>query len=314
MNDNPFTPDEQAIINELRSARKPRIKPEVAAAIREQMLTEFRSLPQQSSPIPRRLPTRVLLAAAALVGWIFLALLLPHFNAKEIIPTVPPTSVALVESQTPTSTPSPSATKLAASITLPPTDSSTPTTTPEILVVIEGEVSAIDDDTLTIYNFDIPIAPQHPILNLIEVGDFIHVEGTYDAGGTFVLAAIGNLPETTIVSAEGTSVGLEGMVEAIEDNILTVNSIPVQLEPDDPFLQLVSIGDFVSIEGNFETNSQTIVLVAVKITIRADVTEIENDCWYHDAMGMGHWHCDGMGMGDEGMGMGDDGMGMGMGG
>jgi len=313
MNDNPFTPDEQALINELRSARKPRIKPEVAAAIREQMLAEFRTLPQQNRLIPRQLPIRIFLAAA-LVALISLALLLPRFNANEIIPTVPPTSVALVESETPasTSTPSPSATKLAASITPPLTNSFTPTTPPEILVIIEGEISAISDDTLTVYGFNIPIAPEHPLRNLIEVGDFIHVEGRYDADGAFVVSVIGNLSETTIVSADASSVGLEGTVEAINDNILTVNNILVQLDSDDPFLQLVSVGDFVSVEGNFESSSQTIVLVAVKITIRTDATEIENDCWYHDAMGMGHWHCDGMGM--VSMGMGEEGMGMGMGG
>jgi hypothetical protein len=112
----------------------------------------------------------------------------------------------------------------------------------------------------------------------------------------------------TALAAEA-SVGLEGTVEAIDNNILVVNNIKVQLDVDDPLLQTIQVGDFVSIEGDFQSAADMIVLLVINITVRTDVGEIESDCWYHEGMGMGHWHCDGMGMG--GMGMGDEGMGMG---
>jgi hypothetical protein len=116
---------------------------------------------------------------------------------------------------------------------------------------------------------------------------------------------VSNLSEATVA---GATVCLEGPIEAIIDNVLVVNGVPVQLAQDDPLLQTVQIGDFVSAEGNFEGSGANIVLIVVNITIIDNII-INNDpyCWYHEGMGMGHWHCDGMGMG-----MGDA-MGMGMG-
>ena len=97
------------------------------------------------------------------------------------------------------------------------------------------------------------------------------------------------------------TVGLDG-------NIQVVNAISVQLGSNDPLLQTVQPGSFVSVQGNFQISNAGIVLVVVNIAI-VDNVGVESNCWYHlDAMGMGHWHCDGMGMG-----MGNAGMGMGMG-
>src|SRR5262249_53384562 len=47
----------------------------------------------------------------------------------------------------------------------------------EALVVIEGQVSNIVGNMVTVNGFDIEVAPDHPILQIIEVGDSLHVEG-----------------------------------------------------------------------------------------------------------------------------------------
>jgi hypothetical protein len=111
------------------------------------------------------------------------------------------------------------------------------------------------------------------------------------------------------------SVSLNGPIEAIADNLVTVNGIIVEFEPDDPVLGTLHPGNFVSVEGKFVGSGQNIVLVVVNVTVINNVTTTDSACWYHDdGMGMGHWHCDGMGMGMGGaMGMGEGSGGMGMG-
>jgi hypothetical protein len=212
-------------------------------------------------------------------------------------PSVTPTAGATL-SVTPTAEVTPSVT-------------STPTPSSDVIIVIEGPVINIINNIITIYSFDVELEPTHPFLNLVQVGDFIHVEGAFGNTGVIVATVVSNV--TTVTTVGGT-VGLDGPVEAINGNVLVVNGISAQLAPNDPLLQTVQVGNFVSLQGNFQGSGTNIILVVVNITIINNVV-IDNNpqCWFHDdAMGMGHWHCDGMGMGDA-MGMGDDGMGMGMG-
>lgn len=187
----------------------------------------------------------------------------------------------------------------------------TPTPDPDLTVVIEGPVINIINNIITIYNFDVEVENNHPILTIIDIGDIIHVEGVIGSGGIVTANVISNVTNTTTVVNNAT-VNLDGPVETINGNTLVVNGITVQLSPDDPLLLTLQPGDFVNVQGNFEGSGTTIILIVVNIVIINNVTIIENDCWYHEGgmgMGMGHWHCDGMGMG-----MGDDAMGMGMGG
>jgi hypothetical protein len=195
-----------------------------------------------------------------------------------------------------------------------PAASATPTG--NTIIVVEGPIINIVNNIITIFDFDIEVEPQHPILNLIEIGDFIHVEGSFVNTGVIVATVVSNISNTTIVSGGGT-VGLEGPVESINGNIMVVNGITVQLAPDDPLLQTIQVGNFVSLQGDFQGSGSTIILVVINIVIINNVIVEGNPyCWWHEpgmgmgmGMGEGHWHCDGMGMG--GMGMGEEGMGMG---
>ena len=196
-----------------------------------------------------------------------------------------------------TSTPTPEATP---QVTPTPTDDS------NFIIVVEGPVVNIVNNIITIYDFDVEVQPHHPMLGIIDIGDIVHVEGAYGSTGVIVASVVSNITNVATVSTPGTAtVGLEGPVEAINGNIIMVNGIPVQLAPNDPLLNTVQVGKFVSVKGNFRGSGSNVVLVVVNITIVNNV--VVNGypfCWYHDkGMGMGHWHCDGMGMG-MGMGMG----------
>ncbi|HEX2908012.1 MAG TPA: hypothetical protein VHO69_14175, partial [Phototrophicaceae bacterium] len=137
----------------------------------------------------------------------------------------------------------------------------------------------------------------------------------FNNSGVIVATVVSNLATVTNV-ATGATVGLDGPIQAINGNVVTVNGIPVQFAPDDPRLATLQVGNFLNVQGNFVNNGTVIVLVVVNVTVINNVVINNNPyCWYHDGgMGMAHWHCDGMGMGDAmgmGMGMGDA---MGMGG
>jgi hypothetical protein len=130
--------------------------------------------------------------------------------------------------------------------------------------VIEGPVEKVNINIVTIYNFDIEIEPAHPILKIIKVGDFLRVKGDYRQG-KIVAVDISNLAGGEPDS--GVSVVVEGPVEAINSNVVTINGMYVQFAPDDPRLGVLKIGDRLKVEGNFQGSGNTIVLVVVNIII-----------------------------------------------
>ena len=337
MSDDQFSPEEQDLIRRLREQPKPQINPAARDAIREYMIAEFRTV-TAAPPAPVRHPivrfAPVFAAAAALVIVVIVIAQITSQPTQLSETPTPQTQIAVVPSDTvqPTHTPEPptitptvalpsqTATPVPVTVTemilttaVPTTVPIIPTATQETTIIVEGPVSAINGNVLSVYDLDVEVAPGHPILSLLEVGDFVRVEGAYQSGGAVVASIVGNLDEVTVVDGETATVNLEGPVESIDDNEIVVNGITVELDPDDPILGSLQVDDFVSVQGNFEGTGTTIVLVVVNVRVINDVEIIEDDCWYHDdGMGMGHWHCDGMGMGmGDAMGMGGMGMGMG---
>jgi hypothetical protein len=60
-----------------------------------------------------------------------------------------------------------------------------------VIIVIEGPVQSININIITIYNINIEVDIDDPILTVIQIGDRIRVEGTYAGGGpTIVIVAI----------------------------------------------------------------------------------------------------------------------------
>jgi hypothetical protein len=221
-------------------------------------------------------------------------------------PTEEPTPTAVVEA---TDTPAPTATTSVAMLPSP-----TPLPSEEPVIVIEGPVQRIDDDTITVFDMEIAVAPDHPILNLIDVGDTLRIEGAVGTGNTLSATVIDNL--SAEVTGEAT-VGLDGPVDSIEENIVIINGIDVAFDPDDPLLESLRVGDFLHVEGNFELREEQYRLVVVTVEIVSHVGGgLPPECYFEETgMGMGRWRCPpppGMGMGAMGMGaMGMEAMGMG---
>lgn len=178
--------------------------------------------------------------------------------------------------------------------------------TSNIIIIIQGPIQAINGNILVVGGFTIRVAPDHPILGMLEEGDVVRVIGRLQSDGVVIALVIYTVIDG---SSDEITVRVEGPIEAIEGNLVLVNGIWLWLDPANPILGLLQIGDFVSVEGYFGSHDGRVVLIVIHIII-LDITIVEQDCYWHEGMGMGmgHWHCS-MGMG---MGM-SVGMGMGMG-
>lgn len=350
MIDEQLTPEERMLVQQIQSVSKPKLDQAARNAIRERMVNEYRTVTTagktQSTPSrPGVSFQRAVQLGAAAIVLIAVGLTLAQFRNQPptsdvetstltissasqvaVVPSHTIESAAERTSVTPAITPAASLTpELLPSPTLRPAPTSEPTPsntplqpTPEVVLIIEGPVANITENSVSIYDFRVEVEAQHPILQVLDVGDVVRVQGVLVGDGIVVANSIGNITSTT--GATDATVRLDGPVEAINDSTIVVNGIPIQLSSDDALLQTLQIGDFVSVEGNFENTGTAIVLVVVNIAV-IDNGIVTGDpaCWYHDSgMGMGHWHCDGMGMGvgmgNDGMGIGSDGMGMGSGG
>ncbi len=230
---------------------------------------------------------------------------------------IAPQSIIIVVIVPPEATPSPTAEGTPEATAVPtseatPETTATPSPTSNPIIVVEGPITNIVNNIITVYNFNITVAPNHPILNIIQIGDVVHIEGTPDSNGTIVATVVSNIVTNTTVrtGGSGATVGLDGPVDAINGNTVTVNGIPVEFAPDDPILKNLQVGNFVSVQGNFTGSGNTIILVVINVTVYNNITIINNNCWFDPgpdpAMGMAD---PGMGMEDPGMGMGDPGMG-----
>lgn len=60
---------------------------------------------------------------------------------------------------------------------------------------------------------------------------------------------------------------IEGPVEAISVDFITIFDIDIKVDPSDPVLTQIRIGDTIRVEGESDFNNGTIVIVAVNITI-----------------------------------------------
>lgn len=98
-------------------------------------------------------------------------------------------------------------------------------------------------------------------------------------------------PESTIVpTPEGTpevgglpvTIVIEGPVQAINVNIITIYNINIQLNPNDPLLQVIQIGDIVHVDGDTQQNGNTIIIIAINIVvINVDINTGTGEV-YHD--------------------------------
>jgi uncharacterized protein DUF5666 len=116
---------------------------------------------------------------------------------------------------------------------------------------------------------------------------------------------------------------IEGPVQAININIITIYNINIELDENDPLLTVIQIGDVVHVEGNVVNQGNTIIVIVVNIIIiNVDVVIGDDGAVWRDHGNCSNppppwapahgWHrrCDNPapsgGGSNSGMGMGDD--------
>ena len=60
---------------------------------------------------------------------------------------------------------------------------------------------------------------------------------------------------------------VEGPVEAIIVNVIVIYGIEIELDPDDPILTVIEVGDTVRVEGSVTEQDGVTVIVAVTVVI-----------------------------------------------
>jgi hypothetical protein len=60
---------------------------------------------------------------------------------------------------------------------------------------------------------------------------------------------------------------IEGPVQTVNVNIITIYNINIEVDPNDPILTVIKVGDMLRIQGDLASSGTTLVLVAINITI-----------------------------------------------
>jgi uncharacterized repeat protein (TIGR01451 family) len=60
---------------------------------------------------------------------------------------------------------------------------------------------------------------------------------------------------------------IEGPVEEININIIVIYGIEIELDPDDPIVTVIEVGDIVHVEGGVEGEGETLIIIAVTVII-----------------------------------------------
>lgn len=199
---------------------------------------------------------------------------------------------------------------------LTPTATVAPTATPAgTSIVIEGPVQAININIITVSNINIQLDDDDPLLSTLQIGDIIRVEGiptTTDnilvvVAVTVVIVVdldatstpVGTPQATPTVTPQGTPaddddddndddsgviIVIEGPVQQINVNIITIYNIDILVAPDDPILTVIQIGDVIRVQGDRVEQGTTIVIVAVTIVfVNVDVVVIDGgNVWRDD--------------------------------
>ena len=132
-----------------------------------------------------KLPYNVAPSSAEGQAMVNVAGLLDSFNSGQLTPNCspPPTEEITPEATQPEATSTPEAT---------PELTETPTPIPglPITIIVEGPVETINVNIITIYDIDIEVNVNDPILNVVQIGDIVRVEGDsiIDADTIIVIA------------------------------------------------------------------------------------------------------------------------------
>ena len=231
MNHDTFTPEEQALIAQLHNLPKPELERPAFDAIRQQM---FHEMDYPSVPISKTTPSlspMMIVSVTLMIIILVIAIVLVILAIQNGEPKIVPTEVIVTE----TITPDPIVLEIGETLSNAPTElSPLPTLAPATLLTGATEISDIEQTIVP--------ATETPS-NIIETPNSI-------------------VATETVVPL----IVIEGSVQAININVITVFDFDIQIDAGNPILTDIQIGDNVRIEGNMDFVDTVFVIVAVNIT------------------------------------------------
>lgn len=251
MNPEQFTQEEQVLIERLQNAPQADIPTAVYEGVQTQLWDEMDNMTDVPvSPTQPQLPiVWLILAILAIIGLILLGLF--FLNISRDTASIESTSTNnLIETS------------------IPGFDFS-------------GVITEINEDVILVGGMAIDITNAVLPVDDLSTGMTVQVVGVADGQiihATAILNIDANpieatqtIPSVTSSQPQETSdiplVIVEGSVQAITVNSIRIFDIDIQVDPADPILTEIRIGDTIRIEGQSSIESNTIIIVAVNITI-----------------------------------------------
>ena len=145
-----------------------------------------------------------------------------------------------------------------------------PTVEPPKNFVSSGQIEALNGTTLTLNGQQIVVHPNDPILPSLHVGDQVDIVGLQFAD---------HVEAITISRIEPTpaSVIIEGVVQQIDKEVVTVNDQQIRFAPRDTLLTNIKVGDSLRIEGRYEQTPQGLVFQVTQAMIIASAPDNNGD-------------------------------------
>lgn len=164
----------------------------------------------------------------------------------------------------------------------------TPESSPEANIEFSGEVVIIDANTIQVAGLTVIISNAEMDV-LLQDGIVVSIAGTLLPDGTIIAIEVDSndepeatpepevtpdvtpevtpeiTPEPDDDDGSGIIIVIEGPVESININIITIYSIEIELDDDDPILTVIQIGDVIRVEGELldDDDDDTTILIAV---------------------------------------------------
>ena len=123
-----------------------------------------------------------------------------------------------------------------------------PTAQPAMNVSITGQIEVVDGTVLTISGQQVIVNADDPVLASLRIGDQVVVVGQQTADG---IAAT----SVTRVAAAPSTVVIEGVVQRIDKDTVTVNDHEIQFAHHDPLLSTLQIGDGLKNRRELQTDT-----------------------------------------------------------
>ncbi len=230
MLDDLFTPEETAVIQRLRHAPQPELKPQVFNAIQQRLLQELDALPGRQPPSqPRSMPAAPIVLAIGVVVVVIIIVV----------------SVLIASQQKPSGT-----------LTLTPPPGFTATAAPEPSAAVGKTRTGPASQGESQPTQEVPDSTVQATTG-----------ATFSAKAGGATAGSAATPEAT---EPAVILVLEGPVQKVSSDGITVFDMEIRLDPDDPILKLIQVGKMVHVEGYPETSNGVIVVIVINIVIQSD--------------------------------------------